>query len=366
MNPLRLIAALTLNFLVLVLSISNANAAPTRNGIAVTQSGKPRQWKTLPVRICTTEGVPGLVQTALEKASEVWNRDLGIQVFKIGCKVSSNDLNQAGQTGPAVYWVKSGFGSSGDPLALARTLSSFDDTTGEMLDADILINAEAFDWSKIDADLESILIHELGHVLGLQHLYASITSVMNQYPYQSGYKRLALGQYERLAIQRHYGKSKRSFPSYFDFYFGKSASRARKELRQLGRRTADDFYMDAIFSIELKELKEAENSLKSALKLNSTEALILYRLFEVLQAQGKAAESHTILLKLTAEWPRFYEGLVELALFNLEKKELSQATSLLERVLQINPVHYPACILLKEITKKSNYDACISQFAPKE
>ena len=358
--------ALALSTLSFILASPSLQAAPTQNGVAITQSGKPRKWKTLPVSVCTTPGLPEVARAALEKASQAWNRDIGFKVFKVGCEVDSNELNQANLTGPAVYWVKSGFGSSGDPLALARTLSSFDDTSGEMVDADILLNAEAFDWSKIDVDLESVLIHELGHTLGLQHLYPSISSVMNQYPYQSGIKRVVLDRYERLAVERLYGKSKKAFPIHFDLYFGKSTARARKELRRSGRRTADDFYMDAVLSMELKEFKEAERSLNRAVKLNSAEPLIVYRLFEVFQAQGKTLESRKVLLKLTHEWPKFYESLVELALIKIEKKEFTEATSLLERVIEINPVHYPACMLLKQITQKSTYDACISRFAPKE
>ena len=341
-------------------------AAPTRNGIAMTQSGKPRKWDSLPISICSTPGLPDAARSALEKAIQVWNRDLGFSVFKTGCTVASNDLKQSDQSGPSVYWVTSGFGNSGDPLALARTLSSFDDSTGAMLDADILINADAFDWSAINVDLESVLIHELGHALGLQHLHASIVSVMNQYPYQSGIKRLKLGNYEREAVQLLYKKSGKKLPPFFDSYFGNSTNQARKELRRFGRSSADDFYMEAFFSITLKDFKAAEKSLKSAIKINPSEPLIHYRLFEALQAQGKKNESEKVLVNLTRDWPHFYEGLVELALLKLQKKETAEAASLLDRVIQINPVHYPACMLLKELTKKPSYDDCINRFAPKE
>jgi hypothetical protein len=57
---------------------------------------------------------------------------------------------------------------------LAATSFTIDDTTGEILESDIFFNS-AFVWSTADAgnadrfDVESIAVHEIGHLLGLSH-----------------------------------------------------------------------------------------------------------------------------------------------------------------------------------------------------
>ncbi|MEM9189766.1 MAG: M57 family metalloprotease [Myxococcota bacterium] len=61
-----------------------------------------------------------------------------------------------------------------DPAAFAITYSKFSTRTGEILESDIVVNG--VDWSftgsdarSVEVDLESVLTHELGHVLGFDH-----------------------------------------------------------------------------------------------------------------------------------------------------------------------------------------------------
>ncbi|HEY6724699.1 MAG TPA: matrixin family metalloprotease [Polyangiaceae bacterium] len=60
-----------------------------------------------------------------------------------------------------------------DPAAVAHTVITFHTDTGEIFDADIEVNSFGTDLTTSDAnvgfDLESIIVHEAGHFLGLDH-----------------------------------------------------------------------------------------------------------------------------------------------------------------------------------------------------
>ncbi|MEQ9503116.1 MAG: matrixin family metalloprotease [Deltaproteobacteria bacterium] len=65
-----------------------------------------------------------------------------------------------------------------DTGAIAVTTSAYDTRTGRVVDADIEINDENFDFTRVDdtcemnagtMDLRNTLTHEVGHVIGLEH-----------------------------------------------------------------------------------------------------------------------------------------------------------------------------------------------------
>ncbi|MEO1334987.1 MAG: matrixin family metalloprotease [Myxococcota bacterium] len=76
----------------------------------------------------------------------------------------------------AVVWVSSNWPH--DNTAIAVTTSAFNVRTGEVVDADIEMNGQAFNFTRVDAscnrrgntmDIANTLTHEVGHVLGLEH-----------------------------------------------------------------------------------------------------------------------------------------------------------------------------------------------------
>jgi hypothetical protein len=140
-------------------------------------------WKKrTPVKIYLHESVPAGAYAAIDRAISEYNVKLGggAEIFKIVARGVSGALQPAKDGYSMIYWF-----NSWDPnrtTEQARTTIYWTGT--EIFEADIRINAADFSYyfgensNFSEVDLQSLMVHELGHALGLAH-NVNHGSVMN-------------------------------------------------------------------------------------------------------------------------------------------------------------------------------------------
>jgi len=102
---------------------------------------------------------------SLQRAAERWNELPTSPTINITENDNSPEWGVDGVNG--VYLVRDW---TFPFRALAITLTTYNDITGEMIDTDIIINGEmpfSISGERNKYDLDTVLTHELGHVLGL-------------------------------------------------------------------------------------------------------------------------------------------------------------------------------------------------------
>ena len=140
--------------------------------LKATSDGATLHWRTPAIELSIHESTVARfgaleAREALEVAIAAWSR------AEVGPRVEAGPMTTAPAgfvRGSAVNGVYSVSPWPYEAKLLAVTVSSYDTRTGELLDADVLLNGdEAFIAPAGDGhyDLASILTHELGHVLGL-------------------------------------------------------------------------------------------------------------------------------------------------------------------------------------------------------
>lgn len=168
----RVVAALCM--LTLVLAHTAPADAYLKFGISVNGRMLDARWSTLPMRYFVNDaGVPGVsaqqFREAVDRAFRTWQAVPGAAVsFQFAGFTGAEPLDEDGAN-------TLGFLSRPElDRVLASTSFTFDSRTGELLEADVFFNSD-FPWSTDENgaadrfDLQSIALHEAGHVLGLGH-----------------------------------------------------------------------------------------------------------------------------------------------------------------------------------------------------
>jgi len=140
-------------------------------------------WKSaVPFHLLITSSVPPKYDSAILKAVNTWNARKGMTLIEAHRdNAAPNSVGSDGVNG--IYWLTEW--SSDQQNEQGRTSIKWD--ISKLKEVDIKINAKNFKfYTDTDSDktgkisLESLILHELGHAMGLKHIEQS-DSVMQPY-----------------------------------------------------------------------------------------------------------------------------------------------------------------------------------------
>lgn len=174
-------------------------------GFATNSKGQPLSWGLqFPVVMQAHQSVPKKFIPAIQKAMTTWNEALGFTAFELSQEISLEKkkfMNSISE----IYWQTNW--SKKNPSLQGQTALSW--LKSSIVEADILINAVHFPLSlnpnDNEVDAESLILHELGHVLGLAH-HSESESVMAE-GLTLGEIRRSLTLDDQAAIQCRYPKN---------------------------------------------------------------------------------------------------------------------------------------------------------------
>lgn len=158
------------------------HTAPTQNACNFVQNVDQQRvsWKgELPVHLRVHKSVPPDAKPAILRALAMYTQVLGKEIFVIDTWEDDGPETPQKDGLSTIYWL-----SSWEPeRAKEQARTTLYWNGNQIYEADIRVNAANFRFSFVpdgtaQIDLESLMIHELGHVLGLTH-DPTIGSVMN-------------------------------------------------------------------------------------------------------------------------------------------------------------------------------------------
>jgi tetratricopeptide (TPR) repeat protein len=223
-------------------------------------------WEKLPVEIYTDKKLPPSFITSTRKAIANWNESIGNKVFTF--KGSSKNCNKKNihcitLLNKEKYLKTSGRNDYG------YTSQFFD--KGLWTEADIYLN-NSIAWGKDIVGRVSpydIIVHELGHVLGLQHHNFDLSSIMNYYPQEAGIKHDKISPFDIKLIRSLYFSGVRPRIDKLLFIDGQFKN-ALAELNKVDSYSdLNSLYLKARLEKKLGKLDQSEITISKAIALSS-------------------------------------------------------------------------------------------------
>lgn len=205
--------------LALVISVVVSACAPKAQddcGFVQNVYGERISWKTtMPITMLLHESVPQSMEGPILEASATWNKTMGREVFKIVTHPRLTGPANPHKDGLNVIYSLKGWESSRKTEQGRTSVYWIGDLIKE---ADIRLNAQDFNfyWQNstvsqassnyfagtANVNLEALVLHEMGHVLGLKHRDGE-SSVMATY-LASGDNRVNLSSNDIQSLQCEY------------------------------------------------------------------------------------------------------------------------------------------------------------------
>ncbi|MCB0357121.1 MAG: matrixin family metalloprotease, partial [Bdellovibrionales bacterium] len=206
MQKKQLIIGLILISSTLLLQACGRNIDPEPSCNFVQNSKLQRvSWKNKSAKMYIHSSVPTKYHQTIRNAAKKWNDELGYTVISIEASVGGTSLpSKDGYN--IIYWLTDW--DSEKKSEQARTTIYW--TGSKIYEADIRINAKNHKFSTTPetlnghVDFYSLLVHEMGHVLGLAHVPQEKQSVMQAY-LANGVERRKLTEVDQSSLKCEYG-----------------------------------------------------------------------------------------------------------------------------------------------------------------
>ena len=173
-----------------VLALASSSTA-SAYVVAKDENGNTEHWVVESVTFRAPDSYPAPLATAdarsaITNAATSWTRASGLEVGVEGVSSGSPGYDPSSSDNHNDIFFLSSDWSYGDSL-IAVTVATVDISTGQLLDTDIMFNAQDRQFSILPDghpagglydDVQSVATHEMGHALGLAHNPTLVTATM--------------------------------------------------------------------------------------------------------------------------------------------------------------------------------------------